>query len=140
MLHYNMVVDVLLKFLHNNGRVARYFHVKTLGPSLLIIQGHQNANISFSTINMLIYIRIISCTNRIKTKWVNIVFCYVVHEKVMMKEKNIQNFHKACQVMHDTYFYFMGDLEDDDDKESGNFNFNQLFANAPWISVPFGEI
>ncbi|CAF5218235.1 unnamed protein product, partial [Rotaria magnacalcarata] len=26
---------------HNHGRIARYFHAKTIGPSLLTIQGHQ---------------------------------------------------------------------------------------------------
>jgi hypothetical protein len=56
------------------------------------------------------------------------------------ERKNIQNFHKACQVMRGTYFNFMGDLEDDDDKESGNFHFNQLFANTPWISVLLGNL
>jgi hypothetical protein len=34
----------------------------------------------------------------------------------------------------------MGDLDDDNDKDSGNFNFNQLFAHAPWVSVLLGNL
>ncbi|CAF5172856.1 unnamed protein product [Rotaria magnacalcarata] len=54
--------------------------------------------------------------------------------------KNIENFHKACQVMRQTYFNYMGDLNNDKDQNSGNYNFNQLFANAPWVSVILGNL
>ncbi|CAF4414778.1 unnamed protein product, partial [Adineta steineri] len=38
------------------------------------------------------------------------------------------------------YYSFMGELDDDTDKDSGNHNFNQLFSNAPWVSVILGNL
>jgi hypothetical protein len=34
----------------------------------------------------------------------------------------------------------MGDLDDENDKDLGNHNFNQLFSNAPWVSVVLGNL
>jgi phosphoenolpyruvate carboxylase len=126
---------------HNNGRVARYFRVKTLGPSLLTIQRHQ-MQILFSPTSICIHtLESLAAQNlyaRAQTELKSNGEHYVEprHAPPGLDERqNIGNFHKACQVMRETYFNLMGELDDDNDPDSGNYNFNQLFANAPSISV-----
>ncbi|CAF3612969.1 unnamed protein product [Rotaria sp. Silwood1] len=56
------------------------------------------------------------------------------------ERKNIEKFHKACQVMREAYFNYMGDLDNPNDKRPANESFNKLFTNAPWISVILGNL
>jgi phosphoenolpyruvate carboxylase len=131
---------------HNNGRVARYFHAKTLGPSLLTIQGHQMqilfspTSICMHTLESLVAQNLYA---RAQTELKSNGEHYVepCHALAGLDERqNIANFHKACQVMRDTYSNLMGELDDDNDPDSGNFNFNQLFTNAPWLSVVLANL
>jgi phosphoenolpyruvate carboxylase len=131
---------------HNNGRAARFFHARTIGPSLLTLQGHQ-MQILFSPESICVHtLESLVAQNlhaRAQTELKPDGTHYVPPRRAPEgydERKNIENFYKACQVMRETYFYFMGDLDDDDRKESGNFNFNQLFANAPWVSVLLGNL
>ncbi|UJR24277.1 hypothetical protein I4U23_027244 [Adineta vaga] len=132
---------------HNNGRIARYFHAKTLGPSLLTIQGHQ-MQILFSPTSICLHtLESLVAQNlhaRVQTELKADGTHYVPPRHAPEgydQNYHIGNFHKACQVMRETYFNFMGDLDDDDnDIESGNNSFNQLFANAPWVSVILGNL
>ncbi|UJR34324.1 hypothetical protein I4U23_021727 [Adineta vaga] len=131
---------------HNNGRVARYFHAKTLGPSLLTLQGHQ-MQILFSPTSICLHtLESLVAQNlhaRVQTELKADGTHYVPPRHAPEgydQDYHIGNFHKACQVMRETYFNFMGDLDDDNDTESGNNSFNQLFANAPWVSVILGNL
>ncbi|CAF0727134.1 unnamed protein product [Adineta steineri] len=131
---------------HNNGRAARYFGAKTIGPSLLTIQGHQ-MQILFSPISICLHtLESLVAQNlhaRAQTELKPNGEHYVLPRRAPQghdERKNIAHFHKACQVMRDTYYSFMGELDDDTDKDSGNHNFNQLFSNAPWVSVILGNL
>ncbi|CAM4777990.1 unnamed protein product [Rotaria magnacalcarata] len=131
---------------HNHGRIARYFHAKTIGPSLLTIQGHQMqilfspSSIALNTLESLVAQNLHA---RAQTELKSNGEHYVLPRRAPNgydETKNIENFHKACQVMRQTYFNYMGDLNNDKDQNSGNYNFNQLFANAPWVSVILGNL
>jgi phosphoenolpyruvate carboxylase len=131
---------------HNNGRAARYFHAKTIGPSLLTLQGHQ-MQILFSPQSICLHtLESLVAQNlhaRAQTELKPNGEHYVLPRSAPPgydERKNIGHFYHICQVMRDTYFHFMGDLDDDDSKDSGNYNFNQLFANAPWVSVILGNL
>jgi phosphoenolpyruvate carboxylase len=131
---------------HNNGRVARFFHAKTIGPSLLTLQGHQ-IQILFSPSSICLHtLESLVAQNlhaRAQTELKPNGEHYVPPRRAPPgydERKNIQNFYKVCQAMRNTYFNLMGDFDDENDKDSGNFNFNQLFANAPWISVLLGNL
>jgi phosphoenolpyruvate carboxylase len=131
---------------HNNGRAARYFHAKTLGPSLLTLQGHQ-MQILFSPSSICLHtLESLVAQNlhaRAQTELKPDGKHYVPPRRAPKgydERKYIEYFYKACQTMRDTFYYFMGDLDDDGDKESGNKNFNQLFTNAPWVSVILGNL
>ncbi|CAF4953439.1 unnamed protein product, partial [Rotaria socialis] len=97
---------------HNHGRVARYFHAKTMGPSLLTIQGHQMqilfspSSIALNTLESLV----------------------------------AQNLHARAQteLKPNGEHYVLP--HNDKAQNSGNYNFNQLFANAPWVSVILGNL
>ncbi|CAM2720391.1 unnamed protein product, partial [Rotaria socialis] len=124
---------------HNHSRIARYFHAKTIGPSLLTIQGHQMqilfspSSIALNTLESLVAQNLHA---RAQTELKPNGEHYVLPRRAPNgydETKNIENFHKACQVMRQTYFNYMGDLDNDKDQNSGNYNFNQLFANAPWV-------
>ena len=131
---------------HNNGRAARYFGGKTLGPSLLTIQGHQ-MQILFSPESICLHsLGSLVAQNfyaRAQTELKPNGEHYVLPRRAPPgydERKYIGFFHQMCQVMRQTYAHLMGDLNDDDSKESGNNNFNQLFANAPWVSVLLGNL
>lgn len=131
---------------HNNGRVARLFHAKTIGPSILTLQGHQiqilfsPQSICLHTLESLVAQNLYA---RAQTELKSNGEHYVQPRKAPPNYDEriyIDYFYKVCQVMRDTYFHFMGDLDDDDSHQSGNNNFNQLFTNAPWISVILGNL
>ena len=131
---------------HNNGRAARYFGGTTIGPSLLTIQGHQMQilfspqSICLHTLGSLVAQNLHA---RAQTELKPNRTHYVLPRRAPSgydERKYIGFFHRVCQVMRDTYFQLMGDLNDDDSKDSGNNNFNQLFANAPWVSVILGNL
>ncbi|CAF1498001.1 unnamed protein product [Adineta ricciae] len=131
---------------HNNGRVARYFHAKTIGPSLLTIQGHQ-MQILFSPTSICLHmLESLIAQNlhaRVQTELKPDGTHYVPPRRApdgYDQNHHINNFHQACQQMRQTYTEFMGNLDDDENSESGNNSFNQLFANAPWVSVILGNL
>ncbi|CAF0885670.1 unnamed protein product [Rotaria sordida] len=131
---------------HNNGRAARFYHAKTLGPSLLTIQGHQ-MQILFSPSSIALHIlQSLVAQNlhaRAQTELKSNGEHYVLPRRAPKdydERKNIEKFHHACQVMRQAYFNYIGDLDDSKDKQSGNNSFNQLFLNAPWISVILGNL
>lgn len=131
---------------HNNGRAARYFGGTTIGPSLLTIQGHQMQilfspqSICLHTLGSLVAQNLHA---RAQTELKSNGEHYVLPRRAPPgydERKYIGFFHHMCQVMRETYFHMMGDLNDDDAKESGNNNFNHLFANAPWVAVILGNL
>jgi phosphoenolpyruvate carboxylase len=131
---------------HNNGRVARYFGAKTLGPSLLTLQGHQMqilfspSSIALHTLESLVAQNLHArAQTELKANGEHYVQPRRAPEGFNERE-NIGKFFKACQRMREAYFNYMGDLDDESDKDSGNHNFNQLFANAPWASVVLGNL
>lgn len=131
---------------HNHGRSARFFHAKTMGPSLLTIQGHQ-MQILFSPTSIALHtLESLVAQNlhaRAQTELKPNGEHYVLPRRAPQgydERKNIENFHKACRVMRQAYSDYMGDLDNDQDQNSGNYNFNKLFANAPWISVILGNL
>ncbi|CAF1126534.1 unnamed protein product [Didymodactylos carnosus] len=131
---------------HNNGRSARFFGAKTIGPSLLTIQGHQMqilfspSSIALQTLESLVAQNIHA---RAQTELKINGEHYVPPRKApegYNEREYIQKFHDICGVMRKTYFEYMGDLDDESKNTSGNYNFNQLFANGPWISVLLGNL
>ncbi|CAF3266882.1 unnamed protein product [Rotaria sp. Silwood2] len=131
---------------HNHGRAARFYGAKTLGPSLLTIQGHQMqilfspSSIALQTLQSLVAQNLYA---RAQTELKSNGEHYVQPRRApdgYDERKNIEKFHKICQVMRDTYLNYMGDLDSDQDQNSGNHNFNQLFTNAPWVSVILGNL
>ena len=131
---------------HNNGRIARLFHAKTIGPSILTLQGHQiqilfsPQSICLHTLESLVAQNLYA---RAQTELRPDGQHYVQPRKAPPNYDErlyIDYFYKACQVMRETYFHFMGPLDDDDSHQSGNQNFNRLFTNAPWISVILGNL
>ncbi|CAF4994455.1 unnamed protein product [Rotaria sp. Silwood1] len=131
---------------HNNGRTARFYHAKTLGPSLLTIQGHQMqilfspSSIALHTLQSLVAQNLHA---RAQTELKPNGEHYVLPRRAPKgydERKNIEKFHKACQIMRQAYFNYMGNLDDSNDKHSANESFNKLFTNAPWISVILGNL
>ncbi|CAF1518526.1 unnamed protein product [Rotaria sp. Silwood1] len=131
---------------HNNGRAARFCHAKTLGPSLLTIQGHQMqilfspSSIALHTLQSLVAQNLHA---RAQTELKPNGEHYVLPRRAPKgydERKNIEKFHKACQVMREAYFNYMGDLDNPNDKRPANESFNKLFTNAPWISVILGNL
>jgi phosphoenolpyruvate carboxylase len=131
---------------HNNGRAARYFGAKTIGPSLLTIQGHQ-MQILFSPTSIALHtLESLVAQNlhaRAQTELRSDGKHYVQPRRApegFDERKYISFFFDACRVMRETYFNFMGNFDDEAENESGNRSFNQLFANAPWVSVALGNL
>ncbi|CAF1352387.1 unnamed protein product [Rotaria sp. Silwood1] len=131
---------------HNNGRAARFYHAKTLGPSLLTIQGHQMqilfspSSIASHTLQSLVAQNLHA---RAQTELKPNGEHYVLPRRAPKgynERKNIEKFHSACDVMRQAYFDYIGDLDDPNEKQSANDSFNQLFSNAPWISVILGNL
>ncbi|CAF1288091.1 unnamed protein product [Rotaria sp. Silwood1] len=131
---------------HNNGRTARFYHAKSLGPSLLTIQGHQMqilfspSSIALHTLQSLVAQNLHA---RAQTELKPNGEHYVLPRRAPKgydERKNIEKFHKACQIMRQAYFNYMGNLDDSNDKHSANESFNKLFTNAPWISVILGNL
>ena len=131
---------------HNNGRAARFFGAKTIGPSLLTIQGHQMqilfspTSIASHTLQSLVAQNIYA---RSQTELKPSGEHYVPPRRApdgFDERKNLEAFRHACQQMREAYFSFMGTLDDDKDQQSGNQSFNQLFTNAPWVSVILGNL
>ena len=131
---------------HNNGRAARFFGARTLGPSLLTLQGHQ-MQILFSPSSIALHtLESLAAQNlharaqtELRPNGVNYVSPRRAPEGYD-ERANIEYFFQACREMRDTYFNFMGDLDDESQGDSGNYNFNQLFSNAPWVSVILGNL
>ncbi|CAF1172993.1 unnamed protein product [Rotaria sordida] len=131
---------------HNNGRAARFYHAKTLGPSLLTIQGHQMqilfspSSIALHTLQSLVAQNVHA---RAQTELKSNGEHYVLPRRAPEgydERKNIEKFHNACQIMRQAYFNYMGDLDDPNDKNLTNESFNKLFSNGPWTSVILGNL